>query len=140
MDEKRRKKPGRKKTENPKRYRYSVNLDETENEKFQALLRKTQAQNISQFIASVLLGKEIKVVFIDKAAKDYFMRLTNIYEQYKAVGNNYNQTVKAIKTNFAEKRALAMLYRLEKNTIQLILITKSVLELTKEFEQKWLQK
>ena len=140
MDEIRRKKPGRKKTENPKRYRYSVNLDETENEKFQALLRKTQAQNISQFIASVLLGKEIKVVFIDKAAKDYFMRLTNIYEQYKAVGNNYNQTVKAIKTNFAEKRALAMLYRLEKNTIQLILITKSVLELTKEFEQKWLQK
>lgn len=102
------KKGGRKPEKNPKIYRYSVNFDELENVKFQTLLRKSDSKNISRFIASVLLGKEIKVVVIDKVAKDYYMRLTNLYEQYRCIGVNYNQTVKAIRTNFAEKRALAM--------------------------------
>ena len=31
---------------------------------------------------------------------DYYVRLTNFYHQFQAVGNNYNQAVKAIKTNF----------------------------------------
>jgi len=49
------------------------------------------------------------VVRIDKAAMDYYVRLTNFYHQFQAVGNNYNQAVKAIKTNFGEKRAYALL-------------------------------
>lgn len=134
------KKGGRKPEKNPKIYRYSVNFDELENVKFQTLLRKSDSKNISRFIASVLLGKEIKVVVIDKVAKDYYMRLTNLYEQYRFIGVNYNQTVKAIRTNFAEKRALAMLYRLEKATIELVVITKESVELTKEYEAKWLRK
>ncbi|WP_165043801.1 conjugal transfer protein MobA [Dysgonomonas sp. ZJ709] len=137
---KKRKKGGRKPENNPKIFRYSVNFDEVENLKFQTLLRKSDSKNISRFIASVLLGKEIKVVKIDKVAKDYYMRLTNLYEQYRAIGVNYNQTVKAIRANFAEKRALAMLYRLEKATIELIGVTKESVELTKEYERKWLQK
>lgn len=134
------KKGGRKPEKNPKIYRYSVNFDEVENVKFQTLLRKSDSKNISRFIASVLLGKEIKVVVIDKVAKDYYMRLTNLYEQYRCISVNYNQTVKAIRTNFTEKRALAMLYRLDKATIELVVITKESLELTKEYEEKWLGK
>ncbi len=141
MDEgKKWKKGGRKPEKNPKIYRYSVNFDELENVKFQTLLRKSDSKNISRFIASVLLGKEIKVVVIDKVAKDYYMRLTNLYEQYRCIGVNYNQTVKAVRTNFVEKRALAMLYRLEKATIELVVITKESLKLTKEYEAKWLRK
>jgi hypothetical protein len=135
------KKGGRKPEKNPKIYRYSVNFDEVENVKFQTLLRKSDSKNISRFIASVLLGKEIKVVVVDKVAKDYYMRLTNLYEQYRCIGVNYNQkTVKAIRTNFAEKRALVMLYRLKKATIELVGITKEAVELTKEYEVKWLGK
>lgn len=140
MENKKRKKPGRKKAVNPKIYRYSVNFDEVENEKFRALLRRTQTDNISKFIVSVLLGKEIKVVFIDKSSKDYYMRLTNLYEQYRHIGVNYNQVVKALKANFAEKRALAMLYRLEKMTIDLVKISKDILVVTQEYEKRWLQK
>lgn len=140
MENKKRKKPGRKKAVNPKIYRYSVNFDEVENEKFQALLRRMQTDNISKFIASVLLGKDIKVVFIDKSSKDYYMRLTNLYEQYRHIGVNYNQVVKALKANFAEKRALAMLYRLEKMTIELVKISKDILVVTQEYEKRWSQK
>lgn len=128
------------KEKSKKVYRYSVNLDEMENEKLMALIRQTGSKNISRFITSVLFNKEIRVVRIDKTAKDYYMRLTNLYSQYRAIGVNYNQTVKAIKTNFAEKRALSMLYKLEKATIELIGIMREVVLLTKEYEEKWLQK
>jgi hypothetical protein len=59
-------------------------------------------------------------VFIDKAAMDYYMRLTNFYSQYRAIGVNYNQAVKHLKTAFTEKTALALLYRLEKATLELL--------------------
>ena len=68
---------------------------------------------------------------------DYYMRLTSFYSQFQAVGNNYNQTVKALKTNFSEKRALVLLRKLEKATFELVAINKKVMELTAEFEQKF---
>jgi hypothetical protein len=44
--------------------------------------------------------------------------------------------VKAIKTNFSEKRALVLLRHLEKATFELVAINKKIMELTKEFEVK----
>ena len=76
----------------------------------------------------------MKIVKIDKATMDYYMRLTSFYSQFQVVGVNYNQTVKAIKTNFSEKRALILLRQLEKATFELVAINKKVMELTKEFE------
>lgn len=131
---------GRKLKKDPSVFRYSVNLNEVENAKFQAMLRKSDAKNISKFIVSMLFGREMKVVKIDKAAMDYYMRLTTFYSQYQAIGVNYNQTVKAIKTSFTEKRALSLLYKLEKATIELVKINREIIKLTAEFEEKWLQK
>ncbi len=139
-DNKRRKKPGRKQTLNPAVHKYSVRMNATENDTFLRLLRKSGQKSNTDFIKSMVFDKEMKVVFIDKVSKDYFMRLTNIYEQYRHVGVNYNQVVKALKTNFAEKRALAMLYRLEKMTIELVVISKEILALTQEYEKKYLNK
>lgn len=68
------------------------------------------------------------------------MRLTTFFGQFRSVGTNYNQVVKALNTNFTEKKALAFLYKLEKATIELTDIYKQVVELTKEFETKWLKK
>ena len=45
-----------------------------------------------------------------------------------------------MKTNFGEKRAMSLLYQLEKATIELMLLTKKVMALTQEYEKKWLQK
>ena len=44
------------------------------------------------------------------------------------------------KNNFGEKRAMALLYRLEKLSIELMLVCKKVMVLTQEYERKWLQK
>lgn len=124
---------------NPSVFRYSVNLNEVENAKFLGMFTKSGLRNKSKFIASMLLEKEMKVVKIDKAAMDYYMRLTNIYVQYQAVGVNYNQIVKALKTNFGDKRAMVLLNKLEKETMKLVAYSQEILRLSKEFEQKYLK-
>ena len=55
----------------------------------------------------------------------------------KGVGVNYNQTVKAIHTNFNDRRAVALLARLEKNTQELTSLFQEVIRLTEEFNRKW---
>jgi hypothetical protein len=134
------KKGGRKPKNDKANFRYSVNFTEMENARFMALFRKSEMKVISKFIAAMIFGREMKTVKIDKATHDYFMRLTGFYSQYQAVGVNYNQTVKAIKTNFSEKKALLLLRRLEKATFDLVAINKKVIELTREFDMKFMQK
>ena len=129
-------KGGRKPKNDKANFRYMVNLTEQDNAKFMALYRQSEMKGISKFIAAMLFGREMKVVKIDKSTVDYYMRLTNFYSQFQAVGVNYNQTVKAIKTNFSEKRALVLLRHLEKATFELVAINKKINELTKEFEKK----
>jgi hypothetical protein len=70
---------------------------------------------------------------------DYYMRLTTFHSQYRAIGVNYNQTVKAIKSTFTEKKALAFLYKLEQATKDLVKLQQKIIDLTAEFEAKHLQ-
>ena len=70
----------------------------------------------------------------------HYIKLTEFHKQFQAVGNNYNQVVRALKNNFGEKRAMALLYRLEKLSVELMLVCQKVMALTQEYERKWLQK
>jgi len=118
-------------------HRYSIRLNREENTRFNSLFLQSDMKDKTKFIKNMLFGTVMKTVKIDKAAMDYYIRLTNFYAQFQAIGNNYNQTVKAIKTNFSEKRALVLLRKLEKTTIDLILLNKKIIALTKEFEQRY---
>ena len=71
---------------------------------------------------------------------EYVTKLTSFYAQFRAIGVNYNQVVKELHTNFSEKKALALLYKLEKVTIELVETGKKIQELSEEFKEKWLQK
>lgn len=59
--------------------------------------------------------------------------------QFRAIGVNYNQCVKAIHMTFGDKKALAYLYRLTLETQRLEQLVKAVVELTKELLQ-WCRK
>jgi hypothetical protein len=74
------------------------------------------------------------------AAMEYYMRLTNFHSQFRAIGVNYNQTVKHLKTVFTEKTALALIYQLENATRELVDLSRKISELTAEFESKYLKK
>ena len=137
MDNKKQKnKGGRHPKPDRSRHRYVFYLNDTEQIKLNGMYLQSGMNSSSRFLKSVILSKPIKVVKIDKASMDYYMRLTGFYSQFQAVGNNYNQTVKAIKNNFSEKRALILLRQLEKATFDLVAINKKVMELTNEFNEK----
>lgn len=52
----------------------------------------------------------------------------------------HNQTVKAVKSNFSDKRALALLYKLEKTTMELVVLSRQIIALTREYEEKYLNR
>jgi hypothetical protein len=134
---KKKNKSGRKPKTAPFRNRRVFYLDDADNCKLDAMYLQSGKTEISGFLRSIIFNRPMKIVKIDKATVDYYMRLTSFYSQFQTIGVNYNQIVKALKTNFSEKRALVLLRQLEKATFELVAISKKVMELTKEFESKF---
>lgn len=137
---KKRNKGGRTPKSDPSIHRHVFRLTDRENAKLLALFEASGMTNKAKFIISVLFGKEIKTVKIDKAALDYYMRLTTLYGQFRSVGVNYNQIVKLLNSNFSEKKAAAYLYKLEKQTAEMAILCQKIIQLTAEFEAKHLKK
>ena len=73
----------------------------------------------------------------DRNTHDFLVRLTEFYEQFRAVGRNYNQCVKAIHSTYGEKKALAFLYKLERYTLELVELSKRISALAEEFQSKY---
>ena len=130
------KKGGRKPKLDPCKNRFVFYLNDRDSCTLNAKYLQSGMNEMSWFLKSVILNKPMKVVKIDNGSMDFYMRLTSFYSQFQMIGVNYNQTVKAIKTNFSEKRALVLLRQLEKATFELVAIHKKVMELTDEFEKK----
>jgi hypothetical protein len=132
-------KGGRPPKADPCRHRYSIKLNDVDNARFLEMVDETGWTDKAKFIKTILFSKEIKYVKYDMAAMEYHARLTNFYSQFRAIGVNYNQVVKHLKTVFTEKAALALLYKLEKATKELVAINQQIIDLTKEFEEKRLR-
>ena len=131
---------GRKPKADPSTHRYVFRLTDQENAKFLSLFEASGLDNRAKFIVSVLFSREIRAIKIDAAAMDYYMRLTTLYGQFRSVVVNYNQVVKILYRNFSEKKAAAYLFKLEKQTAELAYLCKQIMDLTGEFEVKYLKK
>jgi len=139
-ENKRVKQVGRKPKADPCRHRLAINLNDADYAKFLSLYEESGLSDKARFITSCIFNRQLKVVKIDKAAMDYYMRLTTFHSQFRAIGVNYNQVTKALKSTFTEKKALAFLYKLEQATRDLVAINRQIIDLTAEFERKHLSK
>ena len=140
MERKKYKIGGRPKKLKPKNHRYVFRLDDEENAQFLTLFEKSGMEVKAHFITSVLFNRKIKTVKIDKGTSDYYIKLTELCAQFRKIGVNYNQIVKMLYRNFSERKAGAALFRLEKETIKLVMVSEQVIKLTQELEGKILQK
>lgn len=140
QQQKKQHKGGRNPKANPSIHRYVFRLTDEENAKFLSLFEASGADNKAQFVTALLFSKPVKSVKVDMAAMDYYTRLTTLFGQFRAVGVNYNQVVKILYRNFSEKKAAAYLFKLEKQTAALAKLCRDIMELTKEFEAKYLNK
>ncbi len=133
------KKGGRPPKNDPAVFRYSISLNAEENVRFLSLFEQSEMKVFAHFITACIFQKTIKTIKVDKATMDYYMRLTTIFGQFRAVGVNYNQAVKILYRNFSEKKAGAYLYKLEKHTIEMAGLCQQIIQLTSEFEANHLR-
>ena len=130
-------KGGRKPKLDPRTHRYSLNLDDVENAKFLAFYDQSGYKVKAHFIKNCIFGKSFKVLRIDKSKVDYYIQLSQLFTQFRSIGNNYNQVVKELHSNFSEKKALALLYKLEQCTLELIKTNEMIVMLSRRFEQSY---
>ena len=140
MNRKQIKKTGRKPKNDPAVHRYSISLNAEENAKFLALFDQSGMNIKAHFITACIFQKTVKTVKIDMNAVEYHAGLTKFFGQFRGIATNYNQIVKLLNTHFSEKKALAYLYKLEKQTAAMKELLLKVLILTAEFEKKYLNK
>ena len=120
--------------------RVSVNFTAMEFAEFLSMKETAGVQCQSAFIKARVFDKTFRVIKVDRSLLDYYQKLTTLYGQFRSVGVNYNQAVVALKSNFTEKKAYAMLAQLEKLTLELAAIGGEIVQLTREFQEKWSQK
>ena len=133
-------KGGRHPKKDPAVHHYSISLTAEENARFLTLFETSGMNIMAHFITACIFQKGITTIKVDKTAIEYYVRLTALFGQFRAVGVNYNQVVKILYCNFSEKKASAYLYKLEKETAELAVLCQKIIKLTAEFEEKHLKK
>ncbi|MCS2873838.1 hypothetical protein M2451_003419 [Dysgonomonas sp. PFB1-18] len=131
-------KGGRPPKNDPAKHRLTVNLTDTQHAGFLAMFEQSGVSSLSAFISARIFGDEFRVVKTDASAVEFTAKLTALHSQFRSVGVNYNQIVKELHSNFGEKKALALLYKLEKATVELAGIGREVMQLCEQFKAKYL--
>ena len=116
-----------------------MNFSSEEDVRFLKMFDRSGMTSKSAFIKARIFGEPFHVVTFDKS-HEYYAKLSDFHAQFRMLGNNYNQTLKELKSHFSERRAMALVCKLEKYMKQLVLIMHKVTELTDEYRQKNLEK
>ena len=140
MNEEKKSKQGRNPKDDPAVFRYTVRFTAQEHARFLTMYEQADVYAKAIFIKARVFDEEFKVMKVDKMLVDYYTKLSAFHAQFRDVGVNYNQTVKELKSHFSEKKAMVLLYKLEKQTIELVALGRQIISLTQEFQQQWLQK
>jgi hypothetical protein len=131
------KKGGRKPNAGKQNFIIAIRLTAEEHEKLLGLAEELGQSNRSKFIRNRIFSKEISVVKIDSSLYKVIEWLTKIHSQYRAIGTNYNQTVKHINTCFGEKKAVVLLKNLENRTKNLIAISAQIAAVAEKLKGKY---
>ena len=136
---KKNRKNGRNPVLNPNTHCVMVRFDDVEWNKFLTMYEESQLYAKAVFLKAHFFGQKFKVLKVDKAMLEYCTRLSDFHAQFRGIGTNYNQVVKELRSHFSEKKAMTLLYRLEKQTIDLVKLSREIVELSREMYAKWEQ-
>lgn len=114
-----------------------VSFDDLEWDELSRMMDIADATVKATFIKQLIFGKPFKVLTTDKSFALYCAKLSEFFCQYRTIGVNYDLTVRTLRENFTEKKAMTLLYKLEKATIEMIGVMSQVMSLSEKFEQQW---
>ncbi len=135
-----RKRGGRFPKLNTKSHHVMLRFDDDEWMKFLVMYEQTDVKAKAVFAKARIFGEPFRVLREDKTLVEYYTKLSSFHSQYRMIGNNYNQVVKELRCHFSEKKAMALLYKLENCTKELAALTREIVELTRKFEERWSQR
>ena len=121
---------------NPKTHCVMVRFDDMEWNRFLTMYGESQVYAKAVFLKAHFFGQKFKVLKVDKTLVDYYTKLSDFHVQFRAIGTNYNQVVKELRCHFSEKKAMALLYKLEQRTIDLVRVSREIVELSREMQNK----
>ena len=133
-------KGGRPQEHDPASHCVMVRFTSTENARFMTLFEQSGMHAKALFIKARVFDQTFRVVKTDRVALEYVTKLTSFYAQYRALGVNYNQVVKELHSHFSEKKTLALLYKLESITRDLMVLSEQIVHLSLDFKEKFMIK
>lgn len=123
--------------DDPAIHRFSVNFSAEEQSRFLTMYEQSGLLSKAAFIKARVFGDVFRVIKTDRGTLEYVAKLTQLHAQFRTVGTNYNQVVKLLHTRFSERKALAMLYKLENTTRELAAVGQRIVALSEEFRRKY---
>ena len=107
--------------------------------RFLKMYNRSGMTSKSTFIKARIFGEPFHVVTFDNSQHEYYAKLSEFHSAFRMVGNDYNQTLKELKSHFSERRTAALVYKLEKYMMLLEQIKYKVIELTDEYQKKYVK-
>lgn len=114
-----------------------VRFTDMDHARFLTMYEQSGLLSKAAFIKARVFGDVFRVIKSDRGTMEYVAKLTQFHAQFRAIGTNYNQIVKLLHTHFSERKALAMLYKLENETRELAAVGQRIIALCEEFRERW---
>ena len=107
---------------------------------FLSMKETAGVQSQSAFIKARIFNETFRVIKVDRSLLDYYQKTDDFVRTVSQRRGQLQPSRGCLKSNFTEKKAYAMLAQLEKLTLELAAIGGEIVQLTREFQEKWSQK
>lgn len=113
-----------------------VRFTDEEYARFLTMYEQSGLLSKAQFIKARVFDATFRVIKKDRGTMEFAARLTTFNAQFRKIGVNYNLVVRTLLTHFSRRTALAMLYKLENETRNLVAVGEKIIALVEEFRQR----
>ena len=77
-----------------------------------------------------VFGTPFKVFVVDENTRIFIDKMSSLNAHYRML-------LKTLRENFTEKKALSVLAKLERQTIELVKTNREIVALAKQFDEQW---
>lgn len=114
-----------------------VRFDDVEWNSLLTMCGESRVYAKAVFIEAHFFGLKLRVLKTDQAMLEYHTELSGFHARFRAIDTNCNQAVKGLRCRFSEKKAMALLYKLEKCTICFVKSGRGIVGISRETRYKW---
>lgn len=120
-------------------FRCSVNFTAIEQAQLLMMQEKSGIASLSAFIKMRVFDKPFKVFVVDENTRIFIDKMSSLNAHYRTIAIDYDLLLKTLRENFTEKKAMAVLAKLERQTIELVKTNREIVALAKQFDDRWLR-